>query len=161
MTYTAVDDIINKVLSGFTDWGSLGGIYVRERHGLLLFNYSNAALFSGEWNPYERVCRGLMIDSQTGQIAALAFPKFFNWMQGGRCTKAHVVEATEKQDGSLAILYRDDGLKICTRGSFDGEQALWATDFLNTMYPDLGETLPEDITLLFEIIYPENRIVID
>jgi len=155
-----IDDIRKRVLSGFTDWGSLGNIYAREHNGLLLFNYTHAAMGSS-WNAYERTCRGLMINAQTGEVAALPFEKFFNWNEGGRNTKAHPVEATEKLDGSLGVLYYNDGFKISTRGSFDGKQALWATGYLNTMYPELEDTFPRDVTLLFEIIYPENRIVID
>ena len=157
---TTIDDMRERVLSGFTEWSSLGNIYARELHGLLLFNYGKGAI-GGGWNAYERTCRGLMINALTGEVAALAFEKFFNWNQGGRNTSAHPVEATEKADGSLGILHYRNGFKICTRGSFDGEQALWATDYLNTVYPDLEDTFPRDVTLLFEIIYPENRIVID
>jgi len=65
---------------------------------------------------------------------------------------------------SLGILYRDPVLcvpKIATRGSFDSEQALMATHMLYEDYgPDLRE-IPYECTLLFEIIYPENRIVVD
>lgn len=65
---------------------------------------------------------------------------------------------------SLGILYRDPAVgvpKIATRGSFDSEQALIATHMLYEDYgPDLRE-IPYECTLLFEIIYPENRIVVD
>jgi len=60
---------------------------------------------------------------------------------------------------SLGILYRDNGYKIATRGSFNSEQAEFATEFLNN-YFNLSD-LPDELTLLFEIIYPENRIVVN
>jgi RNA ligase len=63
-------------------------------------------------------------------------------------------------DGSLGILYREnEAYRIATRGSFDSDQAIWATDFLSREF-NLWK-LPPSITLLFEIIYPDNRIVID
>lgn len=63
-------------------------------------------------------------------------------------------------DGSLGILYRHEGkFKIATRGSFDSEQALWATEFLRAYYN--LKSIEPNITLLFEIIYPDNRIVVD
>lgn len=47
---------------------------------------------------------------------------------------------------------------MATRGSFASDQALWATQHLraHATRRDLS-ALPDDITLLFEIIYPENR----
>jgi len=61
---------------------------------------------------------------------------------------------------SLGIMYWHEGkYKIATRGSFTSEQALWATEYLNTNY-DLS-TCDFPGTLLFEIIYPENRVVVD
>jgi len=60
---------------------------------------------------------------------------------------------------SLGILYRNNGHRVATRGAFHSEQAEWATKFLNTHF-DLKD-LPNDLTLLFEIIYPENRVVVD
>ncbi|HRF99146.1 MAG TPA: hypothetical protein PLZ51_28235, partial [Aggregatilineales bacterium] len=65
-----------------------------------------------------------------------------------------------KMDGSLGILYRWQGAYyIATRGNFDSDQAIWATIFLRTHY-DL-HNLADEYTLLFEIIYPDNRIVVN
>jgi RNA ligase len=54
---------------------------------------------------------------------------------------------------------------IATRGSFHSEQAEWATKFLNNSDAFLeienGFWPQPDKTYLFEIIYPENRIVVD
>ena len=92
---------------------------------------------------------------------ARPFDKFFNWKQDGHFSNAAIVSVTEKLDGSLGILYRHDrqGYCIATRGSFDSKQAEWATEFLRNRY--LLDGLPNRLTLLFEIIYPGNRIVVD
>jgi RNA ligase len=150
------------VASGFDDWSSLGDIYAREKDGLILLNYTHQAQYSGRWNWIERTARGVILNRETGDVVALPFPKFFNWLEGGRCAKSHVVEATEKVDGSLGIMYMSsDGPRIATRGSFDGDQALWATDFLRRSHRHLCEQWGEDATLLFEIVYPDNQIVVD
>ena len=100
------------------------------------------------------------MNAQTGEVVARPFDKFFNWGEGGRKSRSHIVDITEKLDGSLGILYRENGAyRIATRGNFESEQALWATDFLNRNY-NLSD-LDSALTLLFEIIYPENRIVVD
>jgi RNA ligase len=70
------------------------------------------------------------------------------------------VIVTDKLDGSLGVLYDDgDGGAIATRGSFTSEQAIHATKVWKTRYT---ESFPhQNWTLLFEIIYPSNRIVCD
>lgn len=69
-------------------------------------------------------------------------------------------EVYDKPDGSLGILYWiGDTPHIATRGSFDGEQALKANEILRRKYSRVF--FERDRTYLFEIIYPDNRIVLD
>jgi RNA ligase len=127
---------------------------------LLLFKYTAKAQYGGRWNFFERVSRGLIVNCATGEIVARPFDKFYNWLEQGRTAGGHIVTITEKLDGSLGILFRvDDGYRIATRGAFRSEQAEWATRFLIANY-DLRD-LPNELTLLFEIIYPGNRVVVD
>lgn len=142
------------LVEGFDDWQLLGDIVCRRNGRLAILNYNRPI----EWNPYECLCRGLILDSVTGAVVARPFDKFFNWLEGGRKAKGHIKHVFEKVDGSLGILYWDEGHKIATRGSFDSDQALWATDFLQQY--DLSY-IPAHITLLFEIVYPDNRIVVN
>ena len=159
MTITSISDLQRLALSGVTDWKQYGHVNVRENGDLLLFNYTQMAIFGGDWNPFEMMSRGLIINRRTGEIVARPFDKFWNWLEGGRTASGHIVTVTEKLDGSLGILYRDNGeYKIATRGSFDGEQAVWATNFLKDYY---NLAVPDELTLLFEIVYPENRVVVD
>jgi RNA ligase len=63
-------------------------------------------------------------------------------------------------DGSLGIMFKYNGEMICaTRGSFTSDQSKWMTEFAQKHnYQDI---IVEGYTYLFEIIYPENRIVVD
>jgi len=144
------------VTSGERDWEQYGEVNALYQDGLVLFNYKASAQWNNRWNWFERVSRGLILDETTGEVVALPFEKFFNW--GHHTTTSKLVECTKKHDGSLGILYRHNGYKIATRGSFDSEQAQWATEHIQRY--DLS-AVPNEYTLLFEIIYPENRIVID
>jgi RNA ligase len=156
----SVDDIIHLCKRGFTDWKQYGRVSVKESGDLLIFSYTQQAVYAAEWNFFERVSRGLIINRETGEIVARPFDKFYNWGEGGRTADASIVNVTEKVDGSLGILYRQDGgYKLATRGSFDSDQAKRGTAILNEQYDLTG--LPNCYTLLFEIIYPENRIVVD
>ncbi len=157
---TTIQEIQQLVVKGFDQWEKYGRVVVRQSGDLLIFNYTHAAQYAGEWTFLERVCRGLIINRVTGEIVARPFEKFFNWAERGHKAHGHLVTVTEKIDGSLGILYRDQGqYKISTRGTFDSEQAIWATKFLQEHYDLAG--LETELTLLFEIIYPDNRIIVD
>ena len=68
-------------------------------------------------------------------------------------------EIVEKYDGSLGIQYYDnDRVCITTRGSFNSEQAIWATKWMKKF--SKLDFIP-GFTYLYEIIYPENRVVVD
>jgi len=156
----SIADIQQLVQDGFTDWAQFGYVTVREHDGLLIFNYNAMAQYHGDWNFFERVSRGLVLNKNTAEVVARGFDKFFNWFEGGRVARGHIVSITEKMDGSLGILYLHNGqYHITTRGSMESEQGQWATEFLNANYDLSG--LDDLYSLLFEIIYPENRIVVD
>jgi RNA ligase len=156
--------------------------YVRkvtdQETGYSLYNYTARAQFENLWNPVTLGCRGLIVDGQ-GVLIARPFGKFHNYSKevvdellggdaggvasgtdaGGLTSTAQVV-ATDKMDGSLGILYRvGDEARVATRGSFSSAQARHATEVLHTKY---SEFEPQDgWTYLFEIVYPQNRIVVD
>jgi RNA ligase len=128
-----------------------------------ILNYTEKAAFEGYWNNVTLNCRGLIIGPFC-DIIARPFPKFFNYGQPGCPTIDLDEEAvvSDKMDGSLGILYREKmtgKYSIATRGSFESEQAIHATEILRTKYADYIP--PGGVTMLFEIVYPENRIVCD
>lgn len=152
------------------------GYIVRRWHrdwDLAILNYTDKAQFENEWNPVTRQCRGLIVryddDFQDAEVIARPFPKFFNYGQPGADEIGLDAPAfvTDKMDGSLGIAYctPDGELAIATRGSFHSEQAEWATAWLrHNLAPEVLERLARwtgTYTDLFEIIYPENRIVVD
>ena len=145
-------DIQQFVRDGKTDFEKYGHVKVVEKDDLILLNYTNKAVFKNEWNYLERVSRGLILDRGTGEIVARPFDRFFNWGERDRTSDGHIVTVTEKVDGSLGILFHHKGkYRIATRGSFDSEQAYWATEYFNSHpFPHV----PDNLTILFEIIYP-------
>lgn len=138
---------------------------------LYIHNYTEEVQFSKRWNKITMACRGLILDNEYN-IVARPWKKFFNF--GERDLEIDFnapVEVTDKMDGSLGILYHDgDNWAIATRGSFASEQAIHATRVLHEKYLDVlfaiddNDTYRErlmNITFLFEIIYPDNRIVVN
>jgi RNA ligase len=128
---------------------------------LFIYNYTQLAQYESFWNEYTLICRGLILDGE-GNVVARPFPKFFNWEEHQPDTiPKEPFEVYEKMDGSLGILYWiDDEPFIATRGSFVSEQALWATVYLKTHFKGDFSKIDRNCTYLFEIIYPENRIVV-
>lgn len=142
--------------------------WVRMNHSAdasaTILNYTEKTAYEGHWNEITLACRGLIFDPVTHEVLARPFPKFFNYGQVG-CPEIDLdapVVATDKMDGSLGILFREPlygQLTIATRGSFTSDQAIHATNVLRTKYADFVPV--KGYTYLFEIIYPENRIVCD
>ena len=127
----------------------------------VIYNYTEACQYLGAWTPITLACRGLVVDD-SGVVAARPYPKFFNHTEAAapRLDPAAEVRVTDKADGSLGIVYHDgSGYALATRGSFTSDQALHATEVLRTRYADFVP--PSGLTVLFEIIYPANRIVLD
>jgi putative RNA ligase len=92
-------------------------------------------------------------------VLARPFEKFFDLAQIEVPQDSHFT-VTEKVDGSLGILYPTaNGWRITTRGDPNGWQSTAATELWNERYRDFVP--PDGVTMLFEIVLPENRIVVD
>lgn len=150
------------------DWNSIAelveqGYISARRHPnapLTIYNYTAKCQYDWKWTPETMACRGLII-ADAGEIVARPFPKFFSIEQrGDEPLPVEPFEVYEKVDGSLGVLYFVDGQPcIATRGSFTSEQAEWATAHLRAKYA--GTRFNPDYTYLFEIVYPDNQIVVD
>ena len=161
---TNIKDIINPDLLE----KMLDEKYITKRphndYPLFIYNYAPTAQFDQMWNEATLQCRGLITDDK-GEILARPFPKFFNF--GETAVPRFVVtglpgQVYEKADGSLGILYHyKSKWHVATRGSFHSDQAEWATGFIQASdFADIGWPT-EGYTYLTEIIYPQNRIVVD
>lgn len=151
-------------LEAIQDMISEGYIKMQKHPDLDLFicNYTQKAQFERVWNDITIQCRGIIMDAE-GNICARPFPKFFNL---GEMENQEIpnlpFEVYEKMDGSLGISYFVNGQAfVASRGSFISDQSVKANELLNTKYISAKAKMKPTITYLFEIIYPENRIVVD
>ncbi|MFN8670937.1 MAG: T4 RnlA family RNA ligase [Candidatus Sericytochromatia bacterium] len=138
------------------------GYINKQKHpieDLFIFNYSTKTQYESFWNDFTKIARGLITDKE-GNIVARPFPKFFNLEEDKDPLPNENFEVFDKLDGSLGILYfiKDEPF-IATRGSFDSFQAIKANEILKNKYKNI--VFNKNYTYLFEIIYPENRIVVD
>jgi RNA ligase len=124
---------------------------------LTIWNYTEKVQYENLWDEVTLMCRGLVTDNE-GDIVATPFHKFFN-IEEGKFTPTENFEVYEKMDGSLGIVfwYRGQWV-VATRGSFTSDQANKAREILKKYNTDI---MFRHLTFCFEIIYPENRIVLD
>lgn len=144
------------------------GLVTRKPHPhlpLSIYTYTRTAQYSRAWSAATIRCRGLIADDVTGEIVAWPFMKFWNVGEHGQGhdyappLPDEPFEVYDKVDGSLGILFHyNDRWHVASKGSFTSEQAMWAQARISTS--DTRGLWP-DTTYLAEIIYPENRIVVD
>lgn len=133
---------------------------------LVLYNYTDKCTFDRAWDEYTLAARGIIFELATGKVIAKPFPKFFN-LGEHESTKIENLPKSryrvmEKMDGSLGIVYYwDKQWRVATRGSFTSDQAVKATELLKKYNLKNGGTCSDTWTMLVEIIYPENRVVVD
>jgi RNA ligase len=124
---------------------------------LIIWNYSQTTQYENYWDEITLSCRGLVTDNE-GNIVAKPFDKFFN-IEEGKFEPTEKFEVYEKMDGSLGIVFWYQGQwVVATRGSFTSDQAIKAREILRKYNTDI---MFRHLTFCFEIIYPENRIVLD
>lgn len=137
------------------------GLLYQQVHPTLplsIWNYSEKVQYDSLWDDITLSCRGLVTDDK-GNLVARPFRKFFN-IEEGKHTPTEQFQVFEKMDGSLGILFfYGDEWVFASRGSFTSDQALKFKEIFTKKYKTSYLYTPN--TYLFEIIYPENRIVVD
>ena len=137
-------------------------VHKHPEHDLYIYNYTQNAQFERIWNEVTLACRGLILD-ENENVVARPFPKFFNLGEmENQILPESTFEVYDKMDGSMGILYWIDEIPfMASRGSFASDQSDKANEMLHGKYRNSWSLLDKNKTYLFEIIYPENRIVLD
>ena len=165
-THPAIKYDFDYLIDGIEENVDLGYINKQEDNlGLTLYNYSSSATYEQHWNLFTLISRGLIVDKSNKKIAALPMMKFFNYGEVGimGAGESGDIVATDKMDGSCISIYYHPYLnkwKCATRGSFNSDQAQWAENWL---YANVDMTRMDGVirTYICEVIYSENKIVID
>lgn len=135
-----------------------------ETNDLVLYNYSDKCTYEAFWNEFTLKSRGIIYEKNTNKLIARPFTKFFNLNENEESQLHNLpihlsYEVYEKSDGSLGILYwYNNQWNIATRGSFNSEQAI---EGLKIMQNYNLSYLDTNYTYLVEIIYPENKIIVN
>lgn len=142
------------------------GYIFEQQHTLFkdiyLISYSKICQMQKIWNDTTMKCRGIVYNKTTEEILAIPFKKFFNYEEfpeeeidekiDSLIKDNHKYKIYNKLDGSLGILYWvDDVPFICTKESFNSEQAFHANYILTTKYGSIFSKLDRDIIRLVHI----------
>ena len=142
-----------------------------QNGNLLLMKYSKIIWEIG-WSKLAKQCRGKVVDINTREIVSYPFNKFFNLDEVEETKQDKVKEllekdgvkisVTDKKDGSAIIVtnYKGD-IVINTNGEFDNIQITLAKKLFEKKYSYFYNNIPEGYTFVFELIHPDNKIVID
>jgi RNA ligase len=128
---------------------------------LVLYNYTDKCTFDRAWNEVTIHSRGLILNRTTGAFVAVPFEKFWNINEMPVTQLENLPDepytVTDKCDGSLGIIHHHNNKwNVATRGAFSSPQAVKAEEILKKY--DMSKVYTK-LTLLVEIIYPENKIV--
>ena len=143
-----------------------------DERGLCVYTYTQFTQQEHLWNNITRKARGIVLD-QDGEVVQFCFEKFFNYNEPEAYTDLAVRKISyedlfqnsnifEKIDGSLIKITKHSkyGLVITSKGSFGSDQVAMAKEILKEN-PEYVDALIENYTYLFELIHPQNRIVVD
>lgn len=136
---------------------------------LSIYKYTAETQYSKNWDEYTRAARGLVLDAE-GNAWSNPIPKFMNIEELVPSEIPDLpYEITDKIDGScIEVFWYNGHLIVCTLGSFQSDQAKLAEDMLKSVGKIISQTVldfnyvfQEGKTYIFELVAPENRIVLD
>lgn len=137
---------------------------------LVILNYDQ--IESPKTDPIVRECRGLVLNSQSHDLVARSFARFFNW--GEVADEMPLFNFDDfavqtKEDGSLVLIYNWNGKwQINTRGSFaldnmQFQDFTWREAILKGLgfsdMTDLDKHLDPKVSYVGEFCSPWNKIV--
>ena len=152
-------------------------IRIKYKGDLAIFNYDlNLAIEMGGnidfTDPLVKECRGIIIDLKNMKVVCFPFNKFGNYTEYyADNIDWNTARVQEKIDGSIVKLYYYKGKwRWATNGMIDAEDAQTqsiiyknylaliesASNYKNIPLCDLNE----DFTFMFELVSPENRVVV-
>lgn len=132
-----------------------------------IYKYTPQCVYTKAWNKTTLICRGLVVDQRNGYVVINPMPKFFNYdeIEGTEVLLKNIgnkYTVTEKLDGSLIqATYYENEVIVTSSGSFTSPQALKAKELLESYSTSPARYIHKGHTCVFEIIYPQNRIVVN
>lgn len=146
-------------------------LHINVKENLVIFKYNQ---FNSDFSN-KIVCesRGIILEKGTWNIVAHPFDKFFNYGE----TQAYNISLKdsyilEKIDGSIIkVFHYNNKWRIATNGTIDADDAsnmdgiTFSKIFFDIVskedFNKLTENFSPNLTYIFELVHPSNRIVVD
>lgn len=140
-------------------------------NGVVSYNFTRDAFFKSAWNNLTTTARGLFVDSETENVIARSYPKFFTLDERPETKLSNLkdnlvfpVEAYLKENGFLGIVSYDpktNDLFIASKSTNEGD---YAENFKRILLSQLGDKKDvlmkvlkdENCSAIFECIDPIN-----
>ena len=146
-------------------------ITYNQKDNLVLMKY-NTIIWNTGFHELAKLCRGKVVDINNDyEIVSYPFDKFFNLNENQDTSEekisdyinnAKYIYVNDKIDGSTITVSKYKGKPlITTNGSFDNIQIDWAIEMFEKQYKTFLNAIEDGYTYIFELVHPENRIVID
>jgi predicted kinase len=144
---------------------------IKERDngfGISSFNFNREAFYDGVWNTQTVKARGLFVHTESNEIVARSYDKFFNLGELSLTTFDSLrhnlkfpVNVYVKENGFLGIVGYDrrrDELLISSKASSANEFAMWFKEILSETVDmtELKKIASTGVSLVFEVIDPVN-----
>ena len=149
--------------------------YVRESdlgNNISSFNFTRDAFYDKHWDNATMTARGLFMNTETGEVVARAYNKFFNINERPETKMMNIrskleacgsAVAYKKYNGYLGILsYYNNELHFHSKSTDQGDFANWFKDiFMNTLSVDNIDKITNylrnnKLSMVFEVIDPIN-----
>ena len=154
------------------DYLTRSNVTAQRHNGLILFDYNKNVTFAFDWDDITLNARGIVFEEATGKVVAYGYKKFFNYSEISSPERLAILPSAfhpnfegefmclEKADGSMGLIYHyNNEWHVNTRGSFHSDQSIWGKNWLDKNIDT--SKLNQSLTYIAEIIYPENKIVVD
>lgn len=146
--------------------------YIRENDlggNISSFNFTSRAFFNRRWNDLTCKARGLFINTETKQVVARGYEKFFNINEVKETELEHLlvkfkdkhITCYKKENGFLGIMsWVNDKLFIASKSTNDGDFAKYFKDIYDNS--DINKEVVEDylknnnVSIVFEVIDIDN-----
>jgi len=161
-----IDENTGWEYSNLASFAELNQVDLRREGAIVLLNYRDN-IKNEAWNDFNRQCRGIILDIEQRKVVAHPFDKFFNLESHPETMMENLpfasgYEIATKYDGTMITTFFYDGReRFATRFSFDNAQTRMAKRISGCRYPGLKEIDLTKYTLVFELISPQNRIIVE
>lgn len=154
-------------------------------NGIVSYNFTRDAFYKSQWDDLTTTARGLFVDSESGDVVARSYSKFFNLEERPETQLRNLqnslqfpVELYEKENGFLGIVSynkKTDELFIASKSTNLGDFAGYLKEILLKTLGNKINTFKEflkrmNVTAIFEVIdiindphiieYSESKVVL-